>query len=441
MSDRVIGLGGAVATIIGFVIGISVFVLPGTLAASTGPAVVVTYVIASLFGVFSCVVAAQLGVCYPTSGGSFVAVDDLVGSVWAFLLVWCLVGAGSVGIALLAYGLADYLGGVVTLDRRLVALSAVLVFAVTNARGARASIGIQSILVALFLVALVVFVAAGISRIEMRNLQPFFATGWSPVWLAVIPAYFSYTGFMVIVELAGEVRDPGRTIPKALFISFFLVLMTYTLVALTVVGVVPWTELAGDAAPVATAAAQVLPPSLVSIVTLTAVAAAASSINGVLLGYSRDLHVLVRRGMLPRATLFHARWMDAGSAGVVPIAMAASLAIVVGSGIEALAVQAVVGMLLVQGLLGVALLRLPGKRMDLYLDAGFRLPRPLLSFFASGLVGTSVLGITAVVASSLEQVGVAAAYCVTGVMLYLRQGRRTVAKERAKKRAKEDSHA
>jgi len=418
LSKRVIGTGGAVATIVGFVIGVSVFVLPGSLAATAGPAVVLSYGIASLLGLFACVVAAQVGVCYPTSGASFIAVAELVGSLWGFLLVWLLVGAGAVGIGLLAYGLADYLGSVVPVDRRSVAFASVLVFAAINVSGARASTGVQLFLVIAFLLALATFIVAGLPNIEARNLRPFLANGWSPVLLAVLPAYFSYAGFMVIVELAGEIRRPERTIPLALLVSFLLVLVTYSLVALTLVGIVPWTELAGDPAPVGSAAARVLPAALASVITLTAVAAAASSINGILLGYSRDVHALADRGLLPRPALLHARWMDPGAAGVVPIAIVAMVAVAVGSGIEALAVQTVIGVLLAQCLLGLALFRLPRRRGDLYEAARFRLPRPLLLFFSIGLVATSLVACVAVAFTSPVQALVALLFCVFGVLLF-----------------------
>lgn len=418
MSDRSIGIGGAVATIVGFVIGVSVFVLPGNLAASAGPAVVLTYVIASLLGLLSCVVAAQVGVCYPTAGASFVAVADLLGDLWGFLLVWLLVGASAVGIGLLAYGLADYLGSVISVNRGGVAFASVLLFTLINVCGVRASTAAQVVLVIAFLAALVVFVTAGIPEIDSHRFQPFLANGWSPVLLAVLPAYFSYAGFMVIIELAGEIRRPERTIPVALLISFVLVLVTYMLVALTLVGLIPWTALGDDPAPVGTAAALVLPDALASAITLTAVAAAASSINGVLLGYSRDVHALADRGMLPRVALIHARWMDSDSAGVMPISVVALIAVAAGSGVEALAIQAVMGVLLVQCLLGLALLRLPTRRTHIYAMASFRLPRPLLVFFALGLVVTSVLACAAVIATSPAQAGVALVYITLGCGLY-----------------------
>lgn len=418
MSKRSISCAGAVATIVGFVVGVSIFVLPGTLAGSVGPGIVATYLIASVLGLFSCVAAAQVGVCYPVTGASFVAVADLLGELWAFLLVWFLVGAGSIGITLLAFGLADYLGSLIALDRRLVAFLSIGILTLVNLKGADVSVRAQWVFVVAFLAALALFILRGIVNIDTQNLRPFLVNGWSPVLLAVLPAYFSYSGFLVISELAGEIRDPARTIPRALLISFLIVVVTYTLVAVVLVGVSPWTELSGQSAPVSSVASLILPEVAVSAITLASVAAAASSINGVLLGYSRDVRALANRGMLPKAGLLHAKWMHPDAAGVVPIALIAFVAAAVGSGIESLAILAVTGVLLSQCLLGLALVRLPTHRPERYLKAGFRFPKPVLAFFAWGLVVTSLIACAAIVGTSSSQAMITAAFCVCGVLIY-----------------------
>jgi APA family basic amino acid/polyamine antiporter len=418
MSDRVIGLTGAVATVTGFVIGVSVFVLPGALAASAGPAVLVTYCLASALGLLACVVAAHVGLLFPKSGASFVAVHEVLGPLWGFLLVWLLVGASAVGVGLLAFGLADYLATVVAVDRSLVALLSVVLLAGVNVAGAQASVRSQSVFVVLFLAALVVFVAGGLPQIEVDLLTPFVPNGWAPVLLAVLPAYFSYAGFMVIVELAGEIRRPERTIPLALAISFVVVLATYVLVALTLVGLVPWQELQAEAAPVAKAAAQVFPAGFAAAIALTAVAAAASSINGILLGYSRDVRALAESGLLPARLQLRAAWMPPQAAGVLPIAAVAVVAVLVGPDIEALAIQTVVGVLLVQCLLAAALLRLVLRDPQALERLPARSTPAVAVVFSVGLLLTSAGACIAVLATGGMQLLISSLYCLIGVLIY-----------------------
>ena len=71
--ERSIGLGGATATLVGYVVGASIFILPGELAASTGPAIFLSFLLASIPALLSCFVTAQIGCVYPVSGGPYIA--------------------------------------------------------------------------------------------------------------------------------------------------------------------------------------------------------------------------------------------------------------------------------------------------------------------------------------------------------------------------------
>src|ERR1700677_4071630 len=98
-----------VANIVGVVVGIAIFILPGQLAATAGPAVLVSYVIAGLIAGFACAVAARIGRAFPVSGASFVAVSRLLSPMLGFLIVWMMLVAITLGIALLSMGFAAYL--------------------------------------------------------------------------------------------------------------------------------------------------------------------------------------------------------------------------------------------------------------------------------------------------------------------------------------------
>ena len=89
---RSVGVAGVVVTLVGFVIGVSIFILPGALAATAGPAVVLSYFVAGLIALFSCVVAAQIGAVLPTSGASFVATSRLLSPFLGFATIWLIIG-------------------------------------------------------------------------------------------------------------------------------------------------------------------------------------------------------------------------------------------------------------------------------------------------------------------------------------------------------------
>lgn len=421
--QRSVGAGGAAITLIGFVIGISIFILPGSLAATTGPAVILSYLLAAVMAVFTCVVAAQIGVVFPVSGASFVAVSRLLSPFWGFVLVWMMLGGVAVGAALLAFGFADYLRVFLPfVDRGFAAAGIILALGGLNLLGIRDTVTGQTLMVAAFMIALVVFCGAGLWHMDTGLLRPFAPNGYAPVLAAAIPAAFSYTGFVLIMEIGGEVRDPVRNIPLALGISFGVVLVTYSLVSLALTGVVPWQELGASEAPVSEAAARMLPDWLAKYITLTTIAAAATSINALLLAYSRDVLALARARLLPhvlgRVSARHGEPVY----GVILLTALSLAALGLGGNITEYATLAVVSVLVLQTLIGTALLVMPWRLHERYAAAAFRLPIWLVIFFGAGLVLLSLAFLSIALQGSVDVLAAAGTFLLVGSLYYM--GRR-----------------
>ena len=411
---RTIGVAGAVVTLVGFVVGISIFILPGELAATAGPGVVISYALAAVLALFSCVVAAQLGSAVPVSGASFVIVERTISRFAGFIMVWIFVGAVSVSVALLAYGFpASALLLRPALSPRATAFALVLGMGGLNLLGARASVRAQAVMVAVFMCALGVFCSAALSQIDAALLQPFLPNGLDPVFAAAIPAYFSFAGFAMLIELGGEIRHPQQTIPRALFISFGIVVAIYAAVSLAIVGVVPWRELGDTAAPVGRAAALVLPGWAVQFVTLSALAAAATSVNAMFLGYSRDILALARARLLPEPFARVSAKHGEPIYGVVFIVVVALGAVLVGGTIAEFATFIVFGLMVNQVLQAVAVSRLAEAA-----PVGFRLGKRARRFFAAGLGMTSLVFLVRGIVDNPRTAAMALAYLVVGLALY-----------------------
>ena len=188
---RTIGLSGAIFTVVGYIIGASIWILPGELAVTAGPGVVVAYTLAAIPSLFVCFVCAQIGCAYPVSGAAYVAVSRLISPLWGFIFVWSIVVAVVVAIALVAYGIADFLAFFWPEAPRLgVALGSVVLFTGVNLLGARLSVGAQSFLVVLFIVAMLVFGVGGIANADWSLLTPLLPNGFSPVLVATVAAFF-----------------------------------------------------------------------------------------------------------------------------------------------------------------------------------------------------------------------------------------------------------
>ncbi len=422
--ERTIGLWGAVVFLVGFVIGVSVFLLPGELAATAGPGVVVSYGIAAVMALFSCVIAAQISAILPLSGAGFVFVTKMTLPFFGFLMGWLVITAVSMAIALVASGFATYFEILIPgTHKTLVAVMIVLAFGVINLYGAAASVRAQSLMVILFMLVLIVFSVVGVATIDGELLVPFFPNGYGVVAAAAIPAFFSYSGFGVIAEIGGEIKNPSRTIPWALFISFLLVLICYSAVSLAIVGHIPWRELAGNDAPVATVAGLLFPAWAITIITVTILAASATSINGLLLGYSRDVYVLSRVTMLPevfsRLSASHGNPYNS----VVLLTGLSVLAVLFGAKISEYATAIVLAIMIAQILMGIALLRLPGGMPEHLQQTGFQLTSFWRVFFGLGLVGFSLMFLIIGVQGSPGSVAALGGILLIGTIYYLQRKR------------------
>ena len=405
--ERSIGLIGSAATLVGYVVGASIFILPGELAPSTGPALFVSFLIASVPALLSCFVTAQIGCAYPESGAPYVAASRNLSPFWGFMLVWSLLTGATIGIPLIAYSFADYLAFFVSdLDSKLVALATVLFFGVINLLGARISVRAQALMVAGFVAALLVFGLGGLPRVSLDNFSPLFPNGFGAVLGAAIPAYFSFVGFSMIADLAGEVDRPGWTIPRALAIAFACILFFYTIVPVTLVGIVPWTELGAMKATVAEAARLFTPEIVASLISIGALFAAATSLNGILLAISRDVYALAEDRIFPRQLgELHGKH-NIPIPAILTVAAVGFIGTAVGSTITRYAVAAVMAIMLLQILSAAAVLALPKRSPERYAQAAFRLS-PLWRVVCSGgliLISLGFIGLGAAQDPSAAQV-------------------------------------
>ena len=349
--------------LVGYIVGASIFILPGELAAVAGPAVVVSYLLAAVPAFLCCVVSAEIGSTFPVSGATYVAVSRVISPFWGFITAWAALAAVFVGVPLVAYGLADYLslllpgfesGGLL---RTAIALAAVLLTWAVNATGVRLTVLAQAVMVIGFLAVLVLFGVGGIATMDSSRLSPFFPVGVTPVVMAAVPAYFSFIGFFAIVEMAEEIERPAWTIPRALLIGFGCVLLVYGMVSVALPGLIDWQDLASTPAPLGAAASTFLPGSLATLVSLGALLAIVTSLNAIFLAQSRDIYALARDGILPEGLGRLSPRSETPTRSVTVVAVIAVLGVLLGASITRYATLAVVAIMVVQVLASLAFLR------------------------------------------------------------------------------------
>jgi APA family basic amino acid/polyamine antiporter len=415
-----IGLGGAVFALVGYVIGGSIFILPGALAAEVGPAVALAYLIAALLALFVCFAAAQIGSAFPMSGGTYVAVCAAVSPFWGFMVVWMGVLIIFTSTPALAYGLVDYLTPwfpALAHHRLGGAIASIVVFTGINLLGIRTAVWVQALMVFTFMAVLLVVGAGGVLHARVENFRPLFPVGVGAVLQAAIPAFYSYSGFSAIVALGGEVERPRRNIPLVLAISFPTIVVAYTLVTLAVPGVVPWPELGHGGSTLSRVAGEFLPPAAGTFVAVAASCAIATTINGLVLSKSRDIFSLAVDRVLPGPLAGVGRFGEPRAA-LLFMAVVAVAGVLMGRSFTQYASMAVLCVMVVHVLQGVVVLVLPRRLPAHFESAAYRLGPASRRFWGAGLIVCACGFIVAGLMSDREGAVVYLAACGVGAAWY-----------------------
>lgn len=377
--QRKVGLAGAVFLMVGNIIGASIFILPGRLAGIAGPAVFVAYLIALIPAIFNTLVAAQVGGILPVSASDYVFTSTVLHPVLGFLKVWAAMLGAMVGGPILAYGFADYFGYFAPdSDRVVVAIAILVLITAINLLGIRASVKAQMVMVSVFVSALLILAIGGLFHIDRELMTPIAPLGWGAVLSAAVPAYYSYTGFTMLLSFTEEIRNPARNVPLISLFTFLIVAFVYTSVTFVVPGLIPWQELGMIVAPLSAAAATFLPDWYSTAITIAALLAAGTSINVVIISASRSFFAVARNRIYPEVISHVSTRTGEPDAATILVAAVILAGIAFRGNIAQYASVSVIGWMLYGIIWGIALVRLPKKLPDHYNNARFKLSPPIL---------------------------------------------------------------
>jgi len=365
---RDVGLPGAVGLGFGAIVGAGIFVVTGLAAGIAGPAFLVGLALAGIAATANALSSAQLAAEYPHSGGTYEYGYQVLHPLAGFAAGWLFLASKISAAGTVALGLAGYLAGVVPgVPPRAVAVGAVVVFTILNYFGIRRSSRLNLAIVAVSLGALLLFVAFGVGSVDTTHLHPFAPAGWRGVLEAAALLFFAYTGYARITTLGEEVREPRRTIPRAILITITGAIVIYGAVALVAVGVVGAEALAASPAPLLVAAEGTGFGWLRAVVATGALAAMLGVILSQLLGLSRMVFAMARRGDLPRTfERIHPRH---GVPVRAVLAVGATATVVTATGtLQGVAAAAAFTILVYYSITNLAALRMP-PAAKLYPDA------------------------------------------------------------------------
>ena len=314
--QRELGVWNASALGLGSIVGTGVFVSIGVAAGVAGPSVILALVIGAFVALCNGLSSAQLAASHPVSGGTYEYGYEYLGPLPGFTAGWLFMLAKSASAATAALGFAGYLlnalgepghPALVPIALGIVAVITGLVLA-----GMRRSAQANVVIVAVTVAALGTFVIGGFATAfddAATNLTPFFApeegeTALSALLHASALMFVAYTGYGRIATLSEEVREPEKTIPRAVILTLVVTLLLYVAVAIVGVGAVGAASLGAatdqEAAPLEVAARS-FSPTVARVVSIGAVTAMLGVLLNLILGLSRVLLAMGRRRDVPLA--------------------------------------------------------------------------------------------------------------------------------------------
>ncbi|QPV63243.1 amino acid permease [Halosimplex litoreum] len=427
-----LGLLSAMTIGIGTMIGAGIFVLPGVAAQEAGPVVVASFLVGGVVAMINAFSVSELGTAMPKAGGGYYYINRSLGPLFGSIA-----GMGDwMGLAFASafycIGFGQYLatlapipGFLFLADIQVGALIAGVIFVGVNYIGAKETGGIQTVIVLTLLSILSVFAVFGWLSFDYAVLVG--DGGLTPMgYGAILPGtavvFVSFLGYAKIATVAEELKNPGRNLPIAVIGSVALVTVVYGILVTIMLGVVPWPDLSRDA-PVAQVTRIAFPGGLtgiaVTVVTLAALLATASSANASILASARINFAMGRDGIVTDwlndiHPSFATPYRSILVTGAVILVFIAAL----GQQLEVLAKAASVLHLVVYALINVGLIVFREADVEEY-DPDFTVP-----FYPVTPILGAVASLALVTFMDPIEIGLSMAFVVTAVVWYLVYARR-----------------
>jgi amino acid transporter len=295
LHTTMMGIGGAVCA--------GVFVTLGYASTLAGTSLIIVMVLCGVINLFTMLSYAELGAALPSAGGEYTYAKVSFGGFLAFVTGWFEWVSNMFYAAFSAVGFAYLISYVIPgINVPIVSIITVAVFTAINVKGVKETGRTQTALVLILLALLVIFIVLGLFTSQGSGT---FGLSSPEGLLGMLRAsafvFVVYLGGEAIAVAQAEVKNPGKTIPRAILLTSFALIALYTAITYVVFRVVPAESLAGQSSPLAFVARQFLGEFGVVIITIAGIIAALSSVNTSLMAQSRVAYALARDGYFPKS--------------------------------------------------------------------------------------------------------------------------------------------
>jgi APA family basic amino acid/polyamine antiporter len=351
---KTLGVWSLTALGIGAVIGTGIFVLTGTAAAGesvqypsllkaplidvllhgseavgtagrpgAGPAIALSFFLVAVVCGFAALCYAELASMIPIAGSAYTYTYATLGELIAWIIGWDLILEYAVSNMAVGVGFSAYINSLLgsfgihlpayltspayspasgwAVNFNLPGFLIVMIVTVLLLLGIRESAGANTAMVAVKIVAILIFVFAALEYVQPSNWRPFMPNGWQGVLTGGAIVFFTYIGFDSVSTAAEECRNPKRDIPLGILFSLGICALLYVSVAVVLTGIQHHSTFMGEAAPVAKALKAIHLDGIQRVVTVGALTGMISSLLVYQYGQTRIWYAMSRDGLLPPA--------------------------------------------------------------------------------------------------------------------------------------------
>lgn len=304
---RQIGLFGAVMILVGAVIGSGIFMTPGTVAAAAGSfgPFMLAWCLAGLSGILCALVYAELAPAMPSAGGPYVYITEAFGKPAGFVYGWSMMIGNYIPLVALlatsfATNFAKLIPGITPTGIKMIATAVILALMIMNIHGTKLGSTVANIFTVGKLLALILVIIGGFFVLSPENFTSMTTNTveWSGTLSAAFPAFLAFGGYYQLAYMAGDIKEPGKTLPKAMIIGMIIVIAVNILVSLACVGSVGFANLAGSETPVVDAGKAIFGPVGGTLITFGACVSIFGALNGGIMSYPRVSYAMANHQLM-----------------------------------------------------------------------------------------------------------------------------------------------
>lgn len=303
---KVLGFGDLMGIGVGQIIGSGIMVLTGITIELTGAGTPLAFLLAAVLVTCPNMVLAVLGSAVPATGGMYTYVRDYIGKKTGFFYLALLV-AGQLVLAMFALTFATYVGDLIPgVNETLVAFAVLTICFIMNVMGVEMAAKLQNFLVIVLVAAMVLFIAFGLPKVNWEafdSLDKLMPNGFVNFLTGASLLTFATGGAEFLSELGGEMKNPGRDLPRAMIASTVSVAIIYAFIGVVAAGVLPIEEVAGQS--LSLVAEAIFPkPLYIFFIVGGGMFAVASTLNATFTWCTKGLLIASEEGWLPKQAAY-----------------------------------------------------------------------------------------------------------------------------------------